>query len=272
MTNLISLRTLLGLSVALAAVACTSRSRSIDVPTPKPVNSDDEVPTNEDDGKNADVTLSIPQEIAQKYLDPNAKTDYKFKYLDVEQDGEVQFTGGNAVIQLTALPSGLEGTMELSIFEAGVVKLQGKQDGVKLNVGGNKLTLTLTPVDGGTDTGTGGSNDADLDLQIVVDDGSGTNTATGTGTGTSTATGGAPTFASIKAITVKSCFGSCHYHSDEAADKKADTEKFWTSRGKDLLVGHIAGTLSVMPPPDTTESKALTDAERQLLVDYANTL
>lgn len=267
MTNLVSLRTLLGLSIALSAMACTSRSRSIEVPTPKPTNNDDALPPGGDDdqGRDASATLSIPQEIAQKYLDPNGSAEYKFKYLDVEQDGAVQFQNGNAIIALTSLPSGLEGKMELAISEAGVVKLAGSQEGVKLNSGVNKLTLTLKPVDGGN--GNNGDKNADLQLEIVVEDGSGTATATGTATGTGTGTGTA-NFASIKAIATKSCFGVCHFHKD------GDQEAFWTTRGKNTLIPRLTGegVPSIMPPAAREPSEDLTDDERQKLLDYVNTL
>ena len=260
MTNLLPVRVLIGLSIALSAMSCTSRSRSIEVTPPKPTNNDDALPPGGDDdqGRDASAMLSIPQEIAQKYLDPNGSAEYKFKFLDVEQDGAVQFQNGNAIIALTALPSGLAGTMELSISEAGVVKLQGSQDGVTLQPGSNKLTLTLKPVDAGNGNGNGNNGDknADLQLEITVDD--------GTGTGT----GGAPTFASIKSIATKSCFGSCHFHKD------GDQEVFWTTRGKGTLVPRITGegVPSIMPPAASDPSEALSDSDRQKLLDYVNTL
>lgn len=255
----------MALTAGLVFAACSTRQRQIEVANPTPGDKTPKVeepewkPVDENEEGFASVVTEIPQAELVKYLDPNAKLEYKFSYVSIDKTGSITFADNKARIEIADLPINQTGTMKMELFENGVAKLAGSKENVILKAGPNNLSLALKQVT--PDTGTVGGTTAELVLSLeIIPDGT---------TVVTPGTGGAIKFeADILPLAKSNCV-DCHTKLSIALP---DNEAYYKSRGASLIGRLNKGAANTMPQKGSQEALKMSDADRTKLIDFIKSL
>jgi hypothetical protein len=272
---------MLAVAGTLFLAGCSTKSRQIETTGPRPGNqvppADDPQwrPSDGDDGY-ATVVTEIPQEVLTKYLDPNARLEYKFSYLTAEKSGNITFADNKARIEITELPINQTGTMKMEMFENGTLKLEGTKESVTLKSGPNSLSMSLRQVGGDNNNGgnnnggnnnggnnNGGSTTADLVLSLeIIPEGS-------TDPGTTPPTGGGINFQNDILPLARSYCLDCHARLGLAAP---DNEAYFKGRGNGLISRLNKSASNTMPQRGSQEAQRMSDDDRAKMIEYIKSL
>jgi hypothetical protein len=146
LTRLPQTLTISVIAAALFIAGCSTRKRQIEITKPQPSTNppaSNEPEWRPSDDNTASVITEIPEAELVKYMDPNAKLEFKFSYAGVDKAGDIVFVDGKARIEITQLPVNQKGTMVMQLFENSVMKLEGTKDNVTLRAGANSESLSL---------------------------------------------------------------------------------------------------------------------------------
>lgn len=94
----------------------------------------------------AAVPVSIPVADLKRRDLSSDKLTFTVRYAGVERKGPVKVEGNQAVMTVADLPVGQAGSFTLTLEDAGVVKLSGTTEDVKLQAGTNTVKITLKPI------------------------------------------------------------------------------------------------------------------------------
>jgi hypothetical protein len=137
------------LALTFMLSGCSTRQRQIEIQKPQPSTTpppNDEPEWRPSEETTASVVTEIPEDELVKYMDANAKLEFKFTYVGTEKTGPITFADGKARMEIRDLPINQNGTMVMQLFENAVLKLEGTKDNVTLRAGVNSESLSLKVV------------------------------------------------------------------------------------------------------------------------------
>ena len=137
------------LALTFMLCGCSTRQRQIEIQKPQPSTTppiSEEPEWRPSEENTASVVTEIPEAELVKYMDPNAKLEFKFSYAGVEKTGPITIANGKARMEITDLPINQVGTMVMQLFENSVMKLEGTKENVTFKAGVNSESLSLKVV------------------------------------------------------------------------------------------------------------------------------
>ena len=185
------------LSIAsLMAFSCTRKQGDVDAPqvgNPQPINNNTPIGGGDGAEQNEGTVATVldEQTLKTNYAIDTSNLTYKFSYLNISQDGDIDFVDGKAQLVFRRLPVGRAGDLTLDLYEGSTLKLRGAKLNTTLTSGQNQLQLTMQEVDpdGSGNGNNGGGNTTDLIIDVILGDGGSTNPPpSGGGGGTPTPT------------------------------------------------------------------------------------